>query len=43
MTVEERGVLILVICLRSTYSMSYVEKMGDDELEAIYDRLIAEG
>ncbi|WP_255397474.1 hypothetical protein [Sporosarcina sp. P21c] len=43
MTVEERGVLILVICLRSHYSMSYVEKMGDDELEAIYERLIAEG
>ncbi|WP_257788185.1 hypothetical protein [Sporosarcina ureae] len=40
MTEEQRGVLILVICLRSNYSMHYVEKMGDDELEAMYERCI---
>ncbi|WP_255408342.1 hypothetical protein [Sporosarcina sp. P19] len=40
MTEEERGVLILVICLRSNYSMSYVEQMGDDELGVLYERLI---
>ncbi|WP_255397304.1 MULTISPECIES: hypothetical protein [unclassified Sporosarcina] len=42
MTVEERGVLVLIICLRLNYSMGYVERMGDDELEALYERCIAE-
>ena len=42
MTQEERSMLILVICLRSNYSMRYVEQMGDDELGALYERLIAE-
>lgn len=36
MTQEERRMLILVICLRSNYSMRYEEQMGDDELGALY-------
>lgn len=40
MSKEERSVLILVICLRSTYSVDYLERLADAELEGLYDRYI---
>ena len=38
MSMEERGVLILVICLQMNYSVVYLEGLCDVELAAVYDR-----
>lgn len=40
MSKEERGVLILVICLRANYSVGYLERLTDAELEGLYDRYV---
>jgi len=38
MSKEQRGILIIVICLRSNYSVDYLERLADAELEGLYDR-----
>lgn len=40
MSKEERGMLISVICLRSNYSVGYLERLPDVELEGLYDRYL---
>ena len=40
MSNEERGVLILVICLRSNYSVDYLQGLPDGELEGLYDKYL---